>query len=359
MLVVECGLQRLGKPICVHSFPDIGEFGVVLGEAFHYVGRNSCLDRVIAAGQKLGLELFFSVHQVVVAQVRHVNGAHEFVGNLELSRGRSNGCDDNDSVRSAGAVDCGGRRVLQYCHVLDALRVHVVEFLHGNLESVENEYREIRIVLEVRLAEVFHIQFLGAHSGLSADVHLRERIRVGTACVVLLDAERRVEILDGLDDIGLGGLEKLFLVDGHRVAGEALFPDVRISGHDRGLDFGHVFGQLHVDPAVAGPCNLLAHHSDAAEHEECLLPVLVRRDLQAVFSFRVRHRSDGDIVLQINYHSGKRLAAHVSDPAGDWYLALGQCVETRGKKQNQHAGGTDDASRQSVTCLLHISRVDE
>ena len=282
------------------------------------------------------------VHHVIVilgklAEVHHVdaahlagNGEHAVVGELRLTRLAVLGGDEDDAVRSLGAVD--GRRggILEDFHGHDVGRVDGRERGNGgNLAISEASETEVPAGIAAALDDdtVDDVQRfrIGIHRRLAADADGGG----GTRRTGGLDrGDTRGTSLEGLVQVGDDGPLQVLFLHGYGSAGKVA-PLHGTVTHDDDLveEFG-VFLQEDVDRGLAAHGDLLRCIADGREHER---RAGLHRD--HVVSIQV---CDGTVLGALLHHAGSDDRADiVGDGTGDPVLGeQGPC----GRKEREHEG---------------------
>ena len=313
VLVVHRGPEVLRKPVGVHAAVHLVEF-LVIGLVF-------IVDVLVEIGGveriepriEFGLQFLAGVHQVVGREVGHLDASGQVVGDAQFAGLRGARLDDHHAVGGARSVKHRRGGVFQQRDRVYAHGVHVVDLLHIHLEAVEDEDRQVGVVREVLTRNVGRGVQLGGDAVLTADVELRQRVRVRTHRDVLGQPERGVEHLDGVDHPLGRNLDDLLLGDPRGVAREALLADLRITRNDHVVDALHLVEQLHVQFRLVVVGYLAALHAEEAHRHD--RPGTVR-EAKRIIAVGIGRRADGR-TLDMDHRPGNRgLRGAVRHPPG-------------------------------------------
>ena len=203
---------------------------VAFGEVHLRLGVRRGVDTLDA----FGFEFLPGVAEVVACQVGHRHLDASGVGHQLLIAGQAFGLDDDDAVGGLRAVEGLGRGVLEYGDAFDTGHVHVHHLLGRGFEPVEDEQRLVGPVLVVALD--IHARGFRGKGGDAAQLHVRQRVGVGTHQCVVHDVERRFDVFQALEDVAVAHAGQLARRDGRGRTRVALLLAGEDTGHHDVLD---------------------------------------------------------------------------------------------------------------------------
>ena len=192
--------------------------------------------------------------------------------------------------------------------------VHVVDLLDVDLETVEDEDRQVRVVREVLARDVGRVVQLGGDAVLAADVEFGQRVGVRTHGDVLGDAERGVEDLDGVDHVFGRYLDDLLAADARGVTREALLAHLGVARDHHVVDALHLVEQLDVEFRLVVVGHFAALHAEEAYGNDDMLPF---REAQRVAAVGIGCRTDGRPLDQHHGARNRGLGRAVGDASGE------------------------------------------
>ena len=288
MRLVEHIAHGLGQPVRLHA-------------AAHFVHQfvvadvmQNLLSRVISRKKTRSpfhLQHLLGITKVIVRKVRKLHSACEVVCHAQFARLRSDGRHHDDAIGSTRTVKGRGGSILQDGHALDAVDVHIVDFLHAHLKAVEDEDGKVRVVRQIRTLRAacrLHVKAaVHTDTALAADGKLRQVVRVRTPQIGFLQTEGGFESLQGGDGILIVRLQKLVFRHHGGISRERIFLQLLIARHDHLVHHLRIFLHRHIDVGAFAHTFFHVFHAYHGKQQG----VALCRHIQRIVSVKVSSRA--------------------------------------------------------------------
>ena len=195
--MIECISQRQYHPIGIYTTLNLSKFPVVI------IDFSSKISILKKSGKTFHFQFLRSVCQTIIAQIGHFQCTGEIVRNTNFARFRSNSSNYHYTVSGTRTVNSRSGSIFKDSHTLYTARIQVIYLFNANLKSIHNKCRKIRIILQIRFRQLILVQISDTYPRTSANIHFRQRIRIGAKLRISHQAERRIKRLHGVKYIRL------------------------------------------------------------------------------------------------------------------------------------------------------------